>query len=274
MVDERLTQQDDLDIAWASIGSNKKPTEVLFLSRHASASGTRCLTVHPIGNPRLSVSDQEPKLGGRAGRCPPPSSRMARLLKAVKVRAAQVGLLHNSEEVQGPADFSVCPEATHHGPWLSTPACFVEIGSADDDWGRRDAAEVWVDVLMSELFGDEIREATETDVVLIAVGGGHYAPKVMDIISGPKGHRVALGHVLASYALDFSDDGNGAWRNAVAEAVAATRVTWPAADPGTPTELVALVDKKAFRSSDRAVLVGYLRSLGVRSALKKSEVFL
>ena len=37
-------------------------------------------------------------------------------------------------------------QATHHGPWLETPALFAEIGSAPDDWERADASRFWAEV--------------------------------------------------------------------------------------------------------------------------------
>ena len=360
IIEEKLTRADHLDRRWASgkacdadfeeEGSHLRPfpDEVFFLSRHASASGAKCLTVHSIGNfkspPPGSLPEEPPEYGGRHGRCPPPSRRTGQLLRAVKEASAAAGLLKRSDGKKqraaaaaaaaaattaaagggreescgkggigsGRGDFSVCPEATHHGPWLETPCCFVEIGSANGDWQRPDAAAVWAGVLHDAVLlgggagpcaagagavGSSSEAEGVTDqrpIVLVGIGGGHYAPRVMDVVTataggggGGGGREVVLGHIVPSYALDFDGSdiagpgAGGRWRHAVAEAVEASRRTWRqgsfAGDrflqhPDGMVEVVGLVDKKAFRASELAALLELLRELGVRSALTKAEV--
>jgi len=48
-------------------------------------------------------------------------------------------------------------ETTHHGPSLSVPTMFIEIGSSETHWNRRDAAEAWADVI-SDGFGFDFEE--------------------------------------------------------------------------------------------------------------------
>jgi len=285
LIDDSLTLADDLDLQWAASSPTRAlPEDVIFLSRHASKSAKKCLTVHPIGNPTL-LADSLPKLGGRAGQIPPPSPRMADLLRAARAR------MKADPEL---ADFTVCPEATHHGPWLESPCCFVEIGSAAEDWSRADAAECWADVLLSTVlrncnkaaklsFGSNAEDdaaAATSPVVLIGVGGGHYAPKVWDVVSANP--HVMLGHMVSNYALEFVDSRDdhstlgGGWRATITEAVRSTRAAYGEASdddqkPAT-VELVALVDKKAFKSAQRAQLTSLLEELGVRVALSKNAV--
>lgn len=275
LIEDRLTLADDLDLQWqASSPARALPEDVIFLSRHASESAKKCLTVHPIGNPTLLAS-RGPQLGGRAGRSPPPSRRMSALLRAVKAR---VGL------DAGMAEFAVCPEATHHGPWLEAPCCFVEIGSAADDWCRADAAACWADVLLGTVLRprpshtspppDSIPNANAMrPVVLIGVGGGHYAPKVWDVVAAKP--QVALGHVVSSYALEFTEpttgttsEAGGGWRATLTEAVRSTQAAWS----GDAIDLVALVDKKAFKAAQRVQVESLLVGLGVRVALTKGAV--
>lgn len=83
----------------------------------------------------------------------------------------------------------------------------------------------------------------EASEVIVGVGGGHYCPKVGDVARKAGVH---LGHVLASYAVQFTDvtlaegenmpsaqtarraleDGGGA--HAVSEAIEQTRATYGA----------------------------------------------
>lgn len=77
-------------------------------------------------------------------------------------------------------------------------------------------------------------------VVAVGLGGGHYAPRHGDLIrrhagAGPGGGGAAhggvfLGHVAASYALDFGGDG---WQSAVRECVESTRRAFPVSHTGT-----------------------------------------
>jgi D-aminoacyl-tRNA deacylase len=154
-----------------------KPEAVVFASRHRAESRIPTLTVHPVGN--YSSAD----FGGR------PSTLswahpglMTSALRSLAVNAQGMG-------------FSVSFETTHHGPLLSSPAFYIEIGSYEELWGREDAAEAIAASILA------IRDDGYPKV--IGVGGGHYAPRFTDIALGRK---VAIGHMAANYALDSLDD--------------------------------------------------------------------
>ena len=131
-------------------------------------------------------------------------------------------------------------------------------------------------MLHEELFGGGAEEneeneeeavKTELETVVIGIGGGHYCPKIADVIgSSPS---VAVGHILPSYALAMEEGGD--WESAVREAVRSTREAMDRRQ-GKKAELVALVDKKAFKSTQKAMLLNLLEDLGVRAALKKNQV--
>lgn len=55
---------------------------------------------------------------------------------------------------------------------------------------------------------------------------------------------VRLGHVLASYALDFTGLQGGGWREAVDEALTATRAAYSSSPP---PQVVAYLDRKVGR---------------------------
>ena len=91
-------------------------------------------------------------MGGIPGRSPPPSPRLASLYRRLTSMTASSTLS---------TEFSVSLEGTHHGPWLTTPSLFAEIGSVPEHWERRDVADLWAEVLFIELGlgGDEIADA-------------------------------------------------------------------------------------------------------------------
>ena len=54
--------------------------DAIFLSRHSAASGTRSLTVHPIGIPWMHEKGLS---GGKPGACSPPNFRIAELYRSI-----------------------------------------------------------------------------------------------------------------------------------------------------------------------------------------------
>lgn len=100
----------------------------------------------------------------------------------------------------------------------------------------------------------------------VGLGGGHYAPRCGDL-ARLEGRY--LGHMLASYALDFGEEGR--WREAVTEAVRSTRAAFVGAGGGVEGGVAALVDKKSFKSAERAMLLEHLTDIGVHFRFKSSE---
>jgi D-aminoacyl-tRNA deacylase len=265
--------------------------DIVFLSRHAAASGIKSLTVHPIGIPWQSENSRS---GGTPGRCSPPSFRTAALYRSMIAATKEKGI---------DQEYQVTLEATHHGPYTSLPTCFVEIGSSESEWSLKEAGEVWADVLcdhfclqsqnipekMSQT--NEIANANDVcesepassslgGVVMLNVGGGHYVPKMNDIAR--YGDGLFLGHGLATYALqDFfaqasqesdgehaSSDGSfkQTWQGVLREAVETTLVTYP------NSLVVVYIDKKAFNSEPRNKITSYLDELDVKWTFKAADI--
>lgn len=156
-----------------------EPDCMIFASRHKSESKLRTLTVHPLGN------YGEALFGGKAGSLVPTSPKL--------MSAALLALKRNASAL----DFEISFECTHHGPFLETPAFFIEIGSDEGAWPERPAGEMLAKTII-ELDSAE----TEDDVVAIGVGGGHYAPRHSGIVSSRK---ISFGHMIPNYAIDNVD---------------------------------------------------------------------
>ena len=151
--------------------------EVVFLSKHRAASGTPTLTVHPIGNYGKAEH------GGRNGTVVPCSpDRMAALLRALRSKAE--GL-----------PFNISFEVTHHGPLLSKPTCFIEIGSDETRWGNQDAARA----IARALLDHEVRSGRRA----VGIGGGHYAPRFTEVCLA---RQVGIGHMIPNYAIEKMDE--------------------------------------------------------------------
>ncbi|OGS42966.1 MAG: hypothetical protein A3K76_01375 [Euryarchaeota archaeon RBG_13_57_23] len=151
-----------------------EPVEVvIFASRHRSEKRIPTLTVHPIGN--YSSAD----FGGKPGTlCPTAPNLMTSALR---------NLSRNAEGL----DWDVSFETTHHGPLVNSPAFYIEIGSYEELWDRKDAAEAIAKSIL------EIKD--EGNPVVVCVGGGHYAPRFTEVALKRK---VAIGHMAANYALE------------------------------------------------------------------------
>ncbi len=146
---------------------------VVFASRHRSESKIPTLTVHPIGN--FSSAD----LGGRPETlCKSSPQLMTSALRTLSAKGKGLG-------------FNISFETTHHGPFVNSPAFYIEIGSYEELWGREDAAEAIAESILSM--------KDEGYPVIVCAGGGHYAPRFTEVALSRK---VAIGHMAANYALD------------------------------------------------------------------------
>jgi len=270
--------------------------EVVFLSRHQSKSGSPALTVHPIGIPRPSKWTKE--MGGHAGKCPPPSASMGWVFRELKKQARESGI---SEE------FQVTFEATHHGPYLRTPAMFLEIGSKQDDWVRQDAGDCWARTLQNTILSSNDSSSgssknggvvtlgkennTQHQVVVLSLGGGHYVPFINDIVLNSD--SITPGHMLPSYLLDDiivdnqegKSEGEREWERAIKIAVDATYSTAMSTnknnddDAGNMREsernakswLKVYIDKKSFKAPARQKIIDLLQQIGLEYTTKKRD---
>ena len=161
---------EEIDRVWKE-QNGKEIDNIVFLSRHKAASGRPSLTVHPIGN--WGSADYGGKEGGISGAAP----------------EWMTGLLLNirKNRISG---YDVCFEATHHGPLLETPTMFLEIGSSESEWEKKEPAEALIKSLL------ELEPATGVNV--IGIGGGHYTPRFTEAAFS---HEVCFGHMIANYGV-------------------------------------------------------------------------
>lgn len=149
------------------------PELVVYLSKHRSESGRTSLTVHPIGNPRSA------EFGGQPETLVPAAPRW--------MTAALRGLRKEAKSLA----YDVTFEATHHGPYLTSPTFYIEQGSTETQWTDREA---------SGAIGRVLLDLRPLDApIAIGLGGGHYVPRHTDLALR---HRIAFGHLLASHALE------------------------------------------------------------------------
>ena len=191
---------------------------VVYLSKHRSESRRPSLTVHPIGNPRGA------EFGGQPETLVPSAPRW--------MTAALRGL---RKEAKG-LPYNVTFEATHHGPYLTTPTFYIEQGSTETEWADLAASRAIARVLLA-------LEPVDAPIA-IGLGGGHYVPRHTDLALE---RRIAFGHLLAAYALE------GASGRAIDQAVERTEGA-----------TMAYVHRKSLAKPDVRAFEERLEKLGLR----------
>jgi len=161
---------EGIDKKWQK-ENNKEIDNIVFLSRHKAASGRPSLTVHPIGN--WGNADYGGKEAEVSGATP---GWMTGLL--LKIRENRIN------------GYDVCFEATHHGPFLQTPTMFLEIGSSESEWEKKEPARALIKSLLELQYADGIK--------VIGIGGGHYTPRFTEAAFS---HKVCFGHMVANYGV-------------------------------------------------------------------------
>ncbi len=251
---ERVLMEDNLDERYSD-NSGVKVKEVIFLSRHFAASGLPSLTLHVIGVPGESPVGETAEFGGIKGEVVLPNPRFAEWYRRMHKAGIEHGLI---------PEFDMTIETTHHGPSLSVPTMFIEIGSSETHWDRRDAAEAWADVISEGLgldgghglgdWDDLSTEQRREAKVMLGIGGGHYAPRHTDVI---RKTNCWAGHQLALYALEMTrpedEDWDpitgvlptGQWQHSIEVAFESTKQAFPDA------QVIAHLDRKSFKGWQR-----------------------
>lgn len=209
----------------------RRPALLVFASRHRSAAGKKSLTVHPIGN------HGHADFGGRDGALVPSAPvEMTECMRFLHARAKAAAL-----------DFSVGYEVTHHGPLVTTPTFYIEIGSSSAEWALGPPAAAIAETIHRVIVLGTV--PTAGGPVAIGIGGGHYAPRFTDVALA---NRVDFGHMIPNYALEKYD------REMVARAVAAT-----------PGASVAYFHRKSMKSALLHEVEADVTGLGLRVVREK-----
>ena len=248
--------EDNLDLRWQD-ATGEKVIEAIFPSRHSAKSGNASLTLHPIGVPQLDLDEKAP-FGGKSGNAPPPSPRLASWWRNLKQMV-------EGSELENEFDLSL--EVTHHGPWISVPSIFVEVGSTAQTWGHIGAASVLAELIAkglgldaSDEFGVWDEELNSGEPVLITLGGGHYSPRANKL---GLNEGIWIGHMLATYALPFvkpeteNSVPEGNWKNSINAAVESTKQAFPNG------KIICSMDKKAFKGWQRQAIREHLIAIDI-----------
>ncbi|MFA4646289.1 D-aminoacyl-tRNA deacylase [Pyrococcus kukulkanii] len=178
-----------------------RPEVIAFASRHSSKQKLPALTTHITGNWGKAM------YGGKD------ESFAVALPTAMKLALLKMNELND-------LGWTVCYEATHHGPSeLDVPSFFIEIGSSEEEWINDRAGEIIAETVIYVLENYQ----KEKFKVALGVGGGHYAPKQTKRALETD---IAFGHILPKYAQPVPKEVMLKALNRFAEKVEAIYVDW------------------------------------------------
>ncbi len=150
----------------------------IFATRHQSQSKIKSLSVHSPGNwSKAEAGGQDRKL------C---------LCSADYLKEALIFLEKNNA-----IGFDVVQECTHHGPYLEKPCFFIEIGSTEEEWKNKEAAEIIVKTILYLLEKKPKKHRTA-----VGIGGLHTTPNFKKIVLNSD---ISIGHICPKYMLEFLD---------------------------------------------------------------------
>ena len=158
---------------------------VIFASKHASEKGGKTLSIHTPGNWKNA------DFGGEPGKV---CKSSALFQKQFFER------LHQNVEKYELKDYKITMECTHHGPCITIPCMYAEIGSTETEWNDRRAA-----FIMAKTISETIESFQENpyNEVAIGIGGPHYCPNFNKI---QLSSNIAVSHVIPQYCLPLTED--------------------------------------------------------------------
>lgn len=165
-----------------------KPDLIVFPTVHRAQSGIPSLTVHTQGNWGIA------EMGGLSKRLG--ISAEPFLKEALKFMYEQ------KKNFQTLSQFDIIQEATHHGPLLSTPSLFIEIGSTENEWTNAEAGQLLADTIIYLVENSSVIEQMKYDTVF-GIGGTHSCKNFKKMMLYHETY--AIGHVCPKYALQNLD---------------------------------------------------------------------
>jgi len=156
---------------------------IIFASKHKSQKEEKTLSIHPPGNFRTA------DFGGEVEKVCPASALFNKFLFTKLEEHAKKAVL----------DYKVTLECTHHGPLISKPCVFIEIGSTEKEWTDRRAGFV-----LAQTIRDAIEDFKENKYreIAVGIGGPHYCPGFNKL---QLKSNVAFSHIIPEYVLPLKE---------------------------------------------------------------------
>jgi D-aminoacyl-tRNA deacylase len=191
---------------------------IIFLSRHSSSRGMPAFTVHPEGN-----WSNEAKVGGK-----PKELSTAAPVQMLKVLLAL--------KKDNDTDMPITYEATHHGPLLTTPSLYTEVGGNEEIWKNKRMAN-----LLARSVFDSFDIEPKYDKIAVGIGGLHYADKFARLALEGK---FAFSHIMPRHFVSEVDMLEQAFQRS------------------SPKAEVAVIEWKSLKAEEREKVINKLKDIG------------
>jgi D-aminoacyl-tRNA deacylase len=159
---------------------------ILFASKHSSEKKEKTVSIHAPGN------FSEANLGGKLNSLCKSSALFQKQLFENLSKQLKEHLLDDK--------YALTLEATHHGPFISKPCVFVEIGSTEFEWNDRKVSFAIAQALKETL--ENFQENPYREIA-VGIGGPHYCPNFNKI---QLNSNIALSHIVPGYALPLEGE--------------------------------------------------------------------
>jgi len=170
----------------------RKVDFIIFATKHASKAGKKSLSLHAPGNWRNA------DFGGKPGKV---CSTSSLALKFLFEKLNENALKDNWEH-------EITLECTHHGPLITRPCCFIEVGSSEEGWKDKEAAKIIAKTIADfqnfDGWKNESKEKNKKIKTAIAIGGPHYCPN-FNKIQLSNLSNLAISHIIPEYHLPLSE---------------------------------------------------------------------
>jgi len=202
---------------------------IIFASKHQSREGTPSLSLHAPGNWRNA------DFGGKAGKvCSTSAQALKFLFQKLNENAKEANYVNK-----------ITLECTHHGPLISKPCCFIEIGSNQEGWKDEKLGEI-IAKTISDFQTFNPKSAKEIRAA-IGIGGPHYCPNFNKIQLSEKS-GIAISHIIPEYALPLTE-------SLLKEAIEKTTEN---------TDLIVLDWKGCGNAESRQKIIEIIEKLGIK----------
>ena len=180
LVDDEIIYTENLDLEKIN-----KYDFIIFASKHQSEKKEKTLSVHAPGNWRHA------EFGGE--------NRKVCFASALFEKKIFEIFNRNKKEF-GLDNYKLTLEATHHGPLISKPCLFIEIGSTETEWRDRRAGFAVAKTISQAI--NEFKENKYREIA-IGIGGPHYCPNFNKI---QLNSNIAISHIIPKYALPLTEE--------------------------------------------------------------------
>ena len=224
------------EILYSEVNNKKYPELknidfLFFASTHRSKKGDPSLCLHIAGNWRGA------ELGGEEGKvCISSAFIMKYLFQKLTENTKKEKYVYEK--------YKISMEATHHGPLVSIPSCFIELGSLEEEWRDEKAAKIIAQTIL-DLENVEFKDLNKKNwKATMAIGGGHYC---LNFNKLQLNSDYAIGHIIPDYSFPINEQ-------IIKEA-----------EKNTKEQIEeVLIDWKSMKSEERQKILNVLDKVGLK----------